>query len=108
MFSPTPIIRRTVKRLRSGCAARADEMFHFPLMRSPENGLIDSITLENSIRAVRNVMSQPVERALWLRNRLTYADELASFVDEMIAEAPPAKPVDLAAQLKADLARAAG
>jgi len=68
------------------------------------NGLIDAITLENSVRAVGNTMLQPVERALWLRNRSTYASELAAFVDKMIAETPPAKPIDLVAQLKADLA----
>ena len=49
-------------------------------------------------------MLQPVERALWFRNRSTYASEFADYVDKMIAEAPPAKPVDLVAQLKADLA----
>jgi len=58
-----------------------------------KNGLIDAITLENSIRAVRNTMLQPVERALWLRNRSTYASEFATFVDKMISEAPPAKSV---------------
>lgn len=68
------------------------------------NGLIDKITFDNSIGFWRAAPAQPVNRALWMRSRPTYAIEMATFVDKLIEQSPLAKPVDLVAQLKSDLA----
>jgi len=67
------------------------------------NGLIDQITFDNSIGFWRSALAQPVNRALWMHSRPTYASEMAIFVDKLIEQSPLAKPVDLVAQLKSDL-----
>jgi len=67
-------------------------------------GLADQVTFDNALAAVRLLMRQAVYRALWKRGRTNYASEWMSFVDKVIAETPLAKPVDLVAQFKVDLA----
>lgn len=67
-------------------------------------GLIQEDTLENSFRANRSTLAQPVFRALWLQSRETYAPELASRVDKLISERPPARPVDVVARFRTNLA----
>jgi hypothetical protein len=67
-------------------------------------GLVDHITFQNSTGAVRSILALPAYRAIWLRNRESYAAELAAFVDDLIAKTPQAAPVDLVAQFRADVA----
>jgi hypothetical protein len=74
------------------------------VMVQHRNKQIDQITFDNSIGFFRGTMAQPVNRALWRNNRAAFAPELAAFVEKMIAEIPLAKPVDVVAQLKTDLA----
>ncbi len=74
------------------------------VMLQHRNGFIDDITFENSVRAVRSMLAQPVEKALWARSKDRYAPELAQFVDRLSIEAGMAERVDLAAQLGDDLA----
>jgi hypothetical protein len=67
-------------------------------------GLVDHITFQNSTGAVRAILALPAYRAIWLRNRSSYAPEMAAFVDELIANTPRATPVDLTVQFRADVA----
>ncbi len=67
-------------------------------------GLVDHVTFQNSTGAVRAILAAPAFRAVWARNRSSYAPEMAGFVDDLIAKTPLAPQVDLAAQFKADVA----
>jgi hypothetical protein len=67
-------------------------------------GMIDPVTFENSVGALRSSLALPAYRAVWMRYRLSYASEFAAFVDDLIEKTPRAEPVDLAAQFKADVA----
>ena len=67
-------------------------------------GLIDNITFENALNITSSNMAQPIYRALWFRNRDTYAPGMRELVDRLIRQTALAKPVDFAGQLKADLA----
>ena len=71
-------------------------------------GLIDEGTLENSFRANRMTLAQPVFRALWLQSRESYAPEVASCVDKLVADRAVAKPVDAVARFQANLAKVSG
>ncbi|MBP6012525.1 MAG: hypothetical protein KBA31_09885 [Alphaproteobacteria bacterium] len=67
--------------------------------------LIDEGTLENAFRANRSTLAQPVFRALWLQSRETYAPEVASRVDKLIADRSVAKPVDAVARFQVNLGK---
>ena len=67
-------------------------------------GLVDHITFQNSTGAVRSILALPAYRAIWVRNRSSYAPEMAAFVDDLIAKTPRTEPIDLAVQFKADVA----
>jgi hypothetical protein len=68
-------------------------------------GLIDEGTLENAFRANRSTLAQPVFRSIWLQSRETFAPEVASRVDKLIADRPIAKPADAIARFQANLAK---
>jgi hypothetical protein len=67
-------------------------------------GLVDHITFQNSTGALKSILCLPSYRAIWVRNRSSYAPEMAEFVDDRIAKTPRTEPIDLAVQFKADLA----
>jgi hypothetical protein len=68
-------------------------------------GLIDDITFENAFNMAKAFMAQPIYRALWTRSRETFASDMSAMVDRIVQQSPPAKPIDLVAQLEADLAK---
>jgi len=71
-----------------------------------KSGLIDQITLDNSLYSVkRGFLAHPVFRAVWMGNRANFAPEFASFIDKVIDETPLAEPTDVLAQLEANLAK---
>lgn len=67
-------------------------------------GLSDQITLESAVGGTRPLLAQPVFRALWVRMRGDYSAHTARLIDQVIAETPPAEPVDIVARFRADLA----
>lgn len=67
-------------------------------------GLIDQLTLETTLGGTRGLLEHPVFRALWQRMRQDFAPQTAAFIDQVIAETKLAKPVDLVARFKRDLA----
>jgi hypothetical protein len=67
-------------------------------------GLIDNITFENALNITTANMAQPIYRALWFRNRDTYAPGMKGLVDRIIRQSTVAEPVDFVGQLKSDLA----
>lgn len=71
-----------------------------------KTGLVDAMTLDNSMRSVRNTwLGQPVYRALWLQQAPTIAPEFAAVVETMLRETPVAKPSDIVSRFQADLAK---
>lgn len=71
-----------------------------------KTGLVDDMTLENSMRSVRNSwLNQPVYRALWLQQAPTIAPEFAAVIETMLRETPVTKPNDMVSLFHADLAR---
>jgi hypothetical protein len=68
-------------------------------------GLLDSMSIDSSMLAFRDTLSQPVFRAIWLATAPTMAPEFQTVVERMLAEVPIAKPSDDVAQFNADLAR---
>jgi hypothetical protein len=71
-------------------------------------GLVDAMTLDNSMRSVRTTwLGQPVYRALWLQQAPTIAPEFAAVVETMLQETPVARPADMLARFRADLAKIA-
>lgn len=69
------------------------------------SGLIDATTLENTLKLIKSMLSQPVYRAVWLASRETYASAFATDIDRLIAEMPPAEPRDAVAHFRANLAK---
>jgi hypothetical protein len=68
-------------------------------------GLVDSMTLDNSMRSVRTTwLGQSVYRALWLQQAPTIAPEFAGVIEKMLQETPVAKPIDVVSKFQADLA----
>jgi hypothetical protein len=67
-------------------------------------GLVDSLTFETSLHALRTALSQPVNRALWKSTREAIAPEWRTFVDGSMAELPLARPIDIVARFKSNLA----
>lgn len=67
-------------------------------------GLIDQITLDNTLVAMRQQITFPVWRAAWLTTQNTYAPELRDLVNGLIAQAPVAPPTDFTAQFNATVA----
>ena len=69
-------------------------------------GLVDEITLDNSMRSVRNSwLNQPVYRALWLQQAPTIAPEFATVIETMLRETPVTKPIDMVSLFRADLVK---
>ena len=68
-------------------------------------GLVDTMTLDNSMRSVRTTwIEQPVYRALWLQQAPTIAPEFAAVIETMLRETPVRKAVDVVSRFKSDLA----
>jgi len=67
-------------------------------------GLLDQITLDNSLIGIRSLLVVPVYRALWKLHRETYAPEWIAYIDKLIEETPLAKPTDAVAQFNSTLA----
>src|SRR5690242_19662862 len=65
-------------------------------------GLADQGMLDAALGAIRVIFSQPVYRALWEMSALM--PQWRAYVDELVGKAPLAKPVDLVAQFKSNLA----
>jgi hypothetical protein len=71
-----------------------------------KTGLVDKMTLDNSMRSVRHSwLSQPVYRALWLQQAPTIAPEFAEVIENMLRETPVTKPNDMVSLFHADLAK---
>ena len=70
-----------------------------------KSGLIDQVTFDNALGAVRFYMSQPVYRALWRANRSFLADEFGAFVDQLIEALPLTKPLDQITRYNSELAK---
>lgn len=68
------------------------------------SGLTDQITFDNALAAARNMLSQPVFRAIWKSVRTARAPEWIAYVDKLIETTPISKPVDAVARFKADFA----
>ncbi len=69
-------------------------------------GLVDAMTLDNSMRILKNVwMVQPVYRALWLELAPTIAPEFAAVIDAMMRDVPLASADDQVARFQANLAK---
>ena len=69
-----------------------------------KEGLLDQITLHNSLIGIRSLLVVPVYRALWKLHRGAYAPEWIAYIDKLIEETPLAKPTDAVAQFNATLA----
>ena len=67
-------------------------------------GLLDQVTMDNSLIGIRSLLVIPVYRALWKLHRETYAPEWIAHVDKLIEETPLAKPTDAVARFDAALA----
>ena len=71
-------------------------------------GLVDEMTLDNSMRSVRNSwLNQPVYRALWLQQAPTIAPEFAAVIETMLRETLVTKPSDIVSLFHTDLAKVA-
>ena len=68
------------------------------------SGLLDQVTFDTTMGAVRVWLSYPAFRALWKAGRLSYAPEWAAHVDKLVSETPRARPSDTVAEFKAHLA----
>ena len=73
-----------------------------------EAGLIDEINFENSLTVLRNILSQPVYRAVWKISRNGYAPDFANFIEKQIATIPLTEPGDPVAKFKEALATVTG
>jgi len=71
-------------------------------------GLVDKITMDNNLAGIRSFLSLPVTRALWKSSRATFAPELIAWVEGLIEHTPLAKPVDVVAQFRTNLAEVMG
>jgi len=71
-------------------------------------GLVDQITMNNTLVGIRFFLSSAVNRAIWKGSRATYAPELMDWMDGVIEHTPLAKPVDVVAQFKTNLAEVMG
>jgi len=67
-------------------------------------GLLDQITLDNSLIGIRSLLVIPVYRALWKLHRETYAPEWIAYIDKLIEETPLAEPTDAVLQFNAAVA----
>jgi hypothetical protein len=69
-------------------------------------GLVDEMTLDNSMRSVRNTwLNQPVYRALWLQQSPTIAPEFAAVIETMLRETPVVSASDMVSLFHRDLAK---
>ena|SRR5579871_4945265 len=69
-----------------------------------KSGLIDAMTLDNSLLTLRTWLAQPAYRALWMSMAPTVAREFVAVIDTMLTM-PVAQPDDLITVFKANLAR---
>ncbi len=71
-------------------------------------GLVDEMTVDNSMRSVRYTwLNQPVYRALWRQQAPTIAPEFADVIEKMLQETPVTKSSDIVSRFHADLAKVA-
>ena len=71
-------------------------------------GLVDDMTLDNSMLNVRNGwLSQSVYRALWMQQAPTVAPEFAAVIETVLRETPVTKPTDIVLRFQTDLANVA-
>ena len=71
-------------------------------------GLVDAMTLDNSMRSVRLTwLNYPVYRALWKQQAPTIAPEFAEVIEQMLRETPVTKPNDMVSLFRAELAKIA-
>lgn len=69
-------------------------------------GLVDAMTLDNSMRSVRNTwLGQPVYRALWLQQAPTIAPDFAAVIETMLRETPVIESDDIVSRFQKDLAK---
>jgi len=68
-------------------------------------GLVDAMTLDNSMRSIRITwLNLPVYRALWRQQAPTIAPEFAAVIESMLRETPVTQPSDMVSLFRADLA----
>lgn len=71
-------------------------------------GLVDAMTLDNSMRSVRITwLNFPVYRALWRQQAPTIAPEFAAVIEQMLEETPVTKSNDIVSIFRADLVKIA-
>jgi hypothetical protein len=66
--------------------------------------LADAATMDSTIGGTRPLLASPVFQALWAQGRAHFAKDTQELVDRIIRETPRAKPVDVVARFKSDLA----
>jgi len=71
-------------------------------------GLVDEITLENTLSISKTTLAQPVFRVVWRTRRNSYATEFAAYIDRLIEATPLVGPVDEVPRFAADLAELEG
>jgi len=68
-------------------------------------GLVDAMTLDNSMRSIRITwLNLTVYRALWRQQAPTIAPEFAAVIETMLRETPVTQPSDMVSLFRADLA----
>jgi len=68
-------------------------------------GLVDDITLDHNLAAIRGLLANPVYRALWLIQRSFFAPDWAAYVDKIVKETPVGGTADIVAVFEAVLAQ---
>ena len=104
------LLRATRRSRRKNCYASP---WHFASRSNAQDaylqhkvGLVDAMTLDNSMRVLKNVwLVQPVYRALWLDQAPSIAPEFAAVIDTTLWDVPLAKADDQVALFQANLAK---
>ena len=115
-YAKSPINELRVRVIASDTSFTADELmrlqlaFRVTLLSAQDaylqhkTGLVDEMTLDNSMRNVRGGwLSQPVYRALWLQQAPTIAPEFAAVIETIVRETPVTEPSDIVSRFHADL-----
>lgn len=71
-------------------------------------GLVDNITLDNSLAVLKYVLSMPVYRAIWMNTRNGYSQDYAALIDKQIETIRLIRPGDPVARFKKSLAEITG
>lgn len=67
-------------------------------------GLLDQATLDNGVNAMKETLAWPVARVIWQSTKHSYAPELRTFVEGLMAGLPVPTPRDIDAEFKLALA----